>query len=216
MKKYKRFVTTGELRDKRKERREYVFLILAVIIILAGLLGIGYLNIPSERLLQQTALRGITYRPLLVLVMAVMGSLLCAVALLLLADRSKKIGYYVKIAVFCIAFGALFGGSGFNLLLIINRWLADKTPVQKEYKVTGIRFQKRNKPLNYKAPNYSLDCRIVETVCPDNPQARYYFHVPTDTQVAMGCTLHVTERNGIFGWKVVERIEYDCKELFGR
>ena len=39
MRKYRRFVTTGELRNKRNERREYLFGIMMVVIILVGLLG---------------------------------------------------------------------------------------------------------------------------------------------------------------------------------
>lgn len=215
MRKYRRFVTTGELRNKRNERREYLLGIMMVVIILVGLLGIGYLNIPNERLLGQTVLRGITYLPLLMLVMAVMGGLLCIIGLLLFADRNKGIGHYVKVVSYSLAFGMLFGGLGFNLLLNINDWLADKTPVRKEYRVTDINFLKRNKSWR-KVPNYSLDCRIVETVCPDNFQVKYYFHIPINMQVTTGCTFFVTERNGIFGWKVVDGIEYDCNELFGR
>ena len=215
MKRYRRFVTTGELRNKRNRRRKYLFGILIVVIFFIGLLGIGYLNIPNERLLGQTVLRGITYLPLLGLVMAVMGGLLCIIGLLLLIERNKGIGQYVKIVSYSLAFGMLFGGLGFNLLLNINCWLADKTPVRKEYRVTDIDFLKKNKSWT-KVPNYSLDCRIVETVCPDNPQVRYYFHLPIDTQVAMGCTLFVTERNGIFGWKTVDSIEYNCNAFFGR
>ncbi|MCS3169193.1 hypothetical protein NXY49_12325 [Bacteroides fragilis] len=174
MRKYRRFVTTGELRNKRNERREYLFGIMMVVIILVGLLGIGYLNIPNERLLGQTVLRGITYLPLLMLVMAVMGGLLCIIGLLLFADRNKGIGHYVKVVSYSLAFGMLFGGLGFNLLLNINDWLADKTPVRKEYRVTDINFLKRNKSWR-KVPNYSLDCRIVETVCPDNFQGEILF-----------------------------------------
>ena len=93
MRKYRRFVTTGELRNKRNERREYLLGIMMVVIILVGLLGIGYLNIPNERLLGQTVLRGITYLPLLILVMAVMDGLLCIIGLLPFADRNKGIGH---------------------------------------------------------------------------------------------------------------------------
>ena len=149
------------------------------------------------------------------LVMAVMGGLLCIIGLLLFADRNKGIGHYVKVVSYSLAFGMLFGGLGFNLLLNINDWLADKTPVRKEYRVTDINFLKRNKSWR-KVPNYSLDCRIVETVCPDNFQVKYYFHMPINMQVTTGCTFFVTERNGIFGWKVVDGIEYDRNELFGR
>lgn len=156
MRKYRRFVTTGELRNKRNERREYLFGIMMVVIILVGLLGIGYLNIPNERLLGQTVLRGITYLPLLMLVMAVMGGLLCIIGLLLFADRNKGIGHYVKVVSYSLAFGMLFGGLGFNLLLNINDWLADKTPVRKEYRVTDINFLKRNKSWR-KVPNFWLE-----------------------------------------------------------
>ena len=41
----------------------------------------------------QMVLRGITYLPLLILVMAVMGGLLCIIGLLLFADRNKGIGH---------------------------------------------------------------------------------------------------------------------------
>lgn len=41
----------------------------------------------------QMVLRGITYLPLLILVMAVMGGLLCIIGLLPFADRNKGIGH---------------------------------------------------------------------------------------------------------------------------
>ena len=67
--KYRRITTTGQIREKKKERRQTIYVWLIVIVIMAILTGVGYLATPSTSLLQQTAFRGISYRPLTALVM---------------------------------------------------------------------------------------------------------------------------------------------------
>ena len=132
MRKYRRFVTTGELRNKRNERREYLFGIMMVVIILVG--AVGH-RLPEYSKRETVGANGIARHhlpPLLMLVMAVMGGLLCIIGLLLFADRNKGIGHCVKVVSYSLAFGMLFGGLGFNLLLNINDWLADKTPKSAE------------------------------------------------------------------------------------
>ena len=66
---YRRITTTGQIREKKKERRQTIYVWLIVIVILAILVGVGYLATPSTVLLQQTAFRGISYRPLMAFVM---------------------------------------------------------------------------------------------------------------------------------------------------
>ncbi|EEF91924.1 hypothetical protein BACCELL_00430 [Bacteroides cellulosilyticus DSM 14838] len=100
----------------------------------------------------------------------------------------------------------LFHGMGINLLLNMNRWLASKTPVRKEYRVTEIRFLKPNKLARYRT--ILPECRILKAVDQDNPDDCLYFHVPINAQVVMGCILHVTIKNGIFGWKAVDELEF--------
>lgn len=213
MKQYRGFRTVGELQSKRKDKWTVFSGIAAVFVLFAILTGLGYLDSPSAELWEQTALHGISYRSLIVLVLISMGSLFGMIGLLLLADRYKKIGYHVKIALFSFVCGLLCGGTGVNLLLNLNRLLADKSSIQKKYKVTGINFQRKNRTVLF-VPNLLLDCRILEAVSTDNPEEKLYFHVPTNTQAAIGCTLHTTVRNGIFGWKVVEHIGYNCKEVY--
>ena len=66
---YRRITTTGQIREKKKERRQTIYVWLIVIVILAILVGVGYLATPSTVLLQQTAFRGISYRTLMAFVM---------------------------------------------------------------------------------------------------------------------------------------------------
>ena len=88
----------------------------------------------------------------------------------------------------------------------MNHWLASRTPVRKEYRVTEIRFLKPNKLARYRT--ILPECRILKAVDQDNPDDSLYFHVPINAQVAMGCILHVTIKNGIFGWKAVDELEF--------
>lgn len=178
--------------------------------ILAILVGVGYLATPSTVLLQQTAFRGISYRPLMAFVMLFTAILVIVIGILL-ADKYTKFGYYLKTIACGIVIGMLFHGMGINLLLNMNRWLASKTPVRKEYRVTEIRFLKPNKLARYRT--ILPECRILKAVGQDNPDDCLYFHVPIDTQVAMGCVLHVTIKNGFFGWKSVDELAVDCREL---
>ena len=178
---YRRITTTGQIREKKKERRQSIYVWLIVIVILAILVGVGYLATPSTVLLQQTAFRGISYRPLMAFVM-------------------------LFTAIFVIVIGMLFHGMGVNLLLNMNHWLASRTPVRKEYRVTEIRFLKPNKLARYRT--ILPECRILKAIDQDNPDDCLYFHVPINAQVAMGCILHVTIKNGIFGWKAVDELEF--------
>lgn len=207
---YRRITTTGQIREKKKERRQTIYVWLIVIVILAILVGVGYLATPSTVLLQQTAFRGISYRPLMAFVMLFTAILVIVIGILL-ADKYTKFGYYLKTIACGIVIGMLFHGMGINLLLNMNHWLASKTPVRKEYRVTEIRFLKPNKLARYRT--ILPECRILKAVGQDNPDDCLYFHVPIDTQVAMGCVLHVTIKNGIFGWKAVDELAVDCKEL---
>lgn len=181
-----------------------------MIVILAILVGVGYLATPSTVLLQQTAFRGISYRTLMAFVMLFTAILVIVIGILL-ADKYTKVGYYLKTIACGIVIGMLFHGMGINLLLNMNHWLASKTPVRKEYRVTEIRFLKPNKLARYRT--ILPECRILKAVDQDNSDDCLYFHVPIDTQVAMGCVLHVTIKNGIFGWKAVDELAVDCKEL---
>mgnify|MGYP000284943767 FL=1 len=207
---YRRITTTGQIREKKKERRQNIYVWLIVIVILAILVGVGYLATPSTVLLQQTAFRGISYRPLMAFVMLFTAILVIVIGILL-ADKYTKFGYYLKTIACGIVIGMLFHGMGINLLLNMNRWLASKTPVRKEYRVTEIRFLKPNKLARYRT--ILPECRILKAVGQDNPDDCLYFHVPIDTQVAMGCVLHVTIKNGFFGWKSVDELAVDCREL---
>lgn len=207
---YRRIKTTGQIREKKKERRQTIYAWLIVIVILAIFVGVGYLAAPSTVLLQQTAFRGISYRPLMAFVMLFTAILVIVIGILL-ADKYTKVGYYLKTIACGIAIGMFFHGMGINLLLNMNRWLASKTPVRKEYRVTEIRFLKPNKLARYRT--ILPECRILKAVDQDNPDDCLYFHVPIDTQVAMGCVLHVTIKNGIFGWKSVDELAVDCREL---
>ena len=207
---YRRITTTGQIREKKKERRQTIYVGLIVIVILAILVGVGYLATPSTVLLQQTAFRGISYRPLMAFVMLFTAILVIVIGILL-ADKYTKFGYYLKTIACGIVIGMLFHGMGINLLLNMNRWLASKTPVRKEYRVTEIRFLKPNKLARYRT--ILPECRILKAVGQDNPDDCLYFHVPIDTQVAMGCVLHVTIKNGFFGWKSVDELAVDCREL---
>lgn len=201
--KYKRITTTGEIREKKKERRQTIYVWLIVIVILAILVGVGYLATPSTALLQQTAFRGISYRPLTALVM-IFTAILIIIIGVLLADKYTKVGYYLKTIACGIAIGMLFHGMGINLLLNMNRWLANQTPVRKEYIVTEIHFLMPNKSARFRA--ILPECKILKAANRDNPDDYLYFHVPIDTQVDMGGILHVTIKNGIFGWKVVDEL----------
>ena len=207
---YRRITTTGQILEKKKERRQTIYVWLIVIVILAILVGVGYLATPSTVLLQQTAFRGISYRPLMAFVMLFTAILVIVIGILL-ADKYTKFGYYLKTIACGIVIGMLFHGMGINLLLNMNRWLASKTPVRKEYRVTEIRFLKPNKLARYRT--ILPECRILKAVGQDNPDDCLYFHVPIDTQVAMGCVLHVTIKNGFFGWKSVDELAVDCREL---
>ena len=189
---YRRITTTGQIREKKKERRQTIYVWLIVIVILAILVGVGYLATPSTVLLQQTAFRGISYRPLMAFVMLFTAILVIVIGILL-ADKYTKFGYYLKTIACGIVIGML------------------KTPVRKEYRVTEIRFLKPNKLARYRT--ILPECRILKAVGQDNPDDCLYFHVPIDTQVAMGCVLHVTIKNGFFGWKSVDELAVDCREL---
>ena len=138
---YRRITTTGQIREKKKERRQSIYVWLIVIVILAILVGVGYLATPSTVLLQQTAFRGISYRPLMAFVMLFTAIFIIVIGILL-ADKYTKVGYYLKTIAFGIVIGMLFHGMGVNLLLNMNHWLASRTPVRKEYRVTEIRFLK--------------------------------------------------------------------------
>ena len=95
---------------------------------------------------------------------------------ILLADKYTKVGYYLKTIAFGIVIGMLFHGMGVNLLLNMNHWLASRTPVRKEYRVTEIRFLKPNKLARYRT--ILPECRILKAVDQDNPDDCLYFHVP--------------------------------------
>lgn len=125
----------------------------------------------------------------LVSLRAVSGSVV-SIAACVLADKYTKVGYYLKTIAFGIVIGMLFHGMGVNLLLNMNHWLASRTPVRKEYRVTEIRFLKPNKLARYRT--ILPECRILKAVDQDNPDDCLYFHVPINAQVAMGCILHVT------------------------
>ena len=202
---YRRITPTGQIREKKKERRQSIYVWLIVIVILAILVGVGYLATPSTVLLQQTAFRGISYRPLMAFVMLFTAIFIIVIGILL-ADKYTKVGYYLKTIAFGIVIGMLFHGMGVNLLLNMNHWLASRTPVRKEYRVTEIRFLKPNKLARYRT--ILPECRILKAVDQDNPDDSLYFHVPINAQVAMGCILHVTIKNGIFGWKAVDELEF--------
>ena len=92
---YRRITTTGQIREKKKERRQTIYVWLIVIVILAILVGVGYLATPSTVLLQQTAFRGISYRPLMAFVMLFTAILVIVIGILL-ADKYTKFGYYLK------------------------------------------------------------------------------------------------------------------------
>lgn len=207
---YRRITTTGEIREKKKERRQTIYVWLIMIALLAILAGMGYLATPSTILLQQTAFRGISYRPLTALVMLFTAILIIAIGILL-ADKYTKVGYYLKTIACGIAMGMLFHGMGINLLLNMNHWFANETPVRKEYRVTEIRFLKPNKSARYRT--ILPECRILKAVDRNNPNDCLYFHVPINTRVAMGCLLHVTIKNGIFGWKAVDELTVDCRDV---
>ena len=136
---YRRITTTGQIREKKKERRQSIYVWLIVIVILAILVGVGYLATPSTVLLQQTAFRGISYRTLMAFVMLFTAILVIVIGILL-ADKYTKVGYYLKTIAFGIVIGMIFHGMGVNLLLNMNHWLASRTPVRKEYRVTEIGF----------------------------------------------------------------------------
>lgn len=89
--------------------------------------------------------------------------------------------------------------------------MADDASVQAEYRVTKVRFQRPNNSSRYRA--FLPECRVLQAESIGNPGEQLYFHVPIDAQVAVGCTLHVTLHNGIFGWKVVNELSVDCQEL---
>lgn len=180
---YRRITTTGQIREKKKERRQSIYVWLIVIVILAILVGVGYLATPSTVLLQQTAFRGISYRPLMAFVMLFTAIFIIVIGILL-ADKYTKVGYYLKTIAFGIVIGMLFHGMGVNLLLNMNHWLASRTPVRKEYRVTEIRFLKPNKLARYRT--ILPECRILKAVDQDNPDDSLYFHVPINAQVAMG------------------------------
>lgn len=88
--KYRRITTTGQIREKKKERRQTIYVWLIVIVIMAILTGVGYLATPSTSLLQQTAFRGISYRPLTALVMLFTAILIIVIGVLL-ADKYTKV-----------------------------------------------------------------------------------------------------------------------------
>lgn len=89
---YRRITTTGQIREKKKERRQSIYVWLIVIVILAILVGVGYLATPSTVLLQQTAFRGISYRPLMAFVMLFTAIFIIVIGILL-ADKYTKVGY---------------------------------------------------------------------------------------------------------------------------
>ena len=178
---YRRITTTGQIREKKKERRQSIYVWLIVIVILAILVGVGYLATPSTVLLQQTAFRGISYRPLMAFVMLFTAIFIIVIGILL-ADKYTKVGYYLKTIAFGIVIGMLFHGMGVNLLLNMNHLARYRTILP--------------------------ECRILKAVDQDNPDDCLYFHVPINAQVAMGCILHVTIKNGIFGWKAVDELEF--------
>ena len=45
---YRRITTTGQIREKKKERRQSIYVWLIVIVILAILVGVGYLATPTS------------------------------------------------------------------------------------------------------------------------------------------------------------------------
>lgn len=106
---YRRITTTGQIREKKKERRQSIYVWLIVIVILAILVGVGYLATPSTVLLQQTAFRGISYRPLMAFVMLFTAIFIIVIGILL-ADKHTKVGYYLKTIAFGIVIGMLFHG----------------------------------------------------------------------------------------------------------
>ena len=127
---YRRITTTGQIREKKKERRQSIYVWLIVIVILAILVGVGYLATPSTVLLQQTAFRGISYRPLMAFVMLFTAIFVIVIGILL-ADKYTKVGYYLKTIAFGIVIGMLFHGMGVNLLLNMNHWLARRSAFRK-------------------------------------------------------------------------------------
>ena len=129
----------------------------------------------------------------------------------LAANKGARLSYYLKTLGWSITLGVFLHSIGISLLLHTNRWLADDTPVRTEYRVTEVRFQRDNKAARYHV--FMPQCRVLQAERIGSPDECLYFHVPIDTRVAAGCTLHVTIRNGIFGWKQVDGLTVDCREL---
>ena len=208
--KYRRFTTVGELREKRKDRKETVGCLLILTGALILFVVLLYLLSPDRALLNSTALCGVSYRQL-ILIMMLTTAIFITIIGVLAANKGTPFSYYLKTLGWSFAIGFFLHGIGISLLLHTNRWMADDASVQAEYRVTKVRFQRANNSSRYRA--FLPECRVLQAESIGNPGEQLYFHVPIDAQVAVGCTLHVTLHNGIFGWKVVNELSVDCQEL---
>jgi len=210
MKSYRKFTTVGEQRAKQQDRKQTIGCFLILIVACVLLAGLLYLLSPSGALLGSTALCGVSYRQLMLIVMFVTTILFIVIGALA-ANKGAPLSYYLKTLGWSIALGIFLHSIGISLLLHTNRWLADDTPVRAEYRVTEVHFQRPNRGARYHV--FMPQCRVLQAERIGSPGERLYFHVPIDAQVAVDCTLHVTIRNGIFGWKQVDGLVVDCREL---
>lgn len=145
MKKYKRIITTGELRNRRNERRETVVavLVLLVIFVVVPILAMLFFS-PYTDAIYHTAFSGINYKMLIAIVMLMLSILFTGICFLIIWSDKKRttLKGYLKIIPYTFVAGMVLHAAAINLLLSINLWMADSLTYEKEYKVLEVRTQK--------------------------------------------------------------------------
>lgn len=93
--KYRRFTTVGELREKRKDRKETVGCLLILTGALILFVVLLYLLSPDRALLNSTALCGVSYRQL-ILIMMLTTAIFITIIGVLAANKGTPFSYYLK------------------------------------------------------------------------------------------------------------------------
>lgn len=217
MKSSRPLTTVGELREKRKERKSTIVAWLIILAVIGGIMLLAVvLFSPDTDTIYRTALRGIDYRLLSVLVMLLLGVLFTGICFFILrADKKRAtLKAYLKVIPYTVIAGVVCHVLAVNLLLNLNRWMADEEAYEREYEVLEVRTQE---PSKYGYFRYNLRFLLpalkeLKVAQPAAPGTFLYVHLRPDSPIETGQWLKVRLRDGIFGWKVVESVSLKDRE----